>query len=115
KSSFDAQRNEVAQLAANVALLDRGLAHYGPDAAPVREELRTTVAGMIDQLWPGPHDRSAAEPTVGSEQLYDRLQSLSPKTDGQRTIQATAIKIATDVGQTRKLLAAQKSSSMQPP
>src|SRR5262245_11190652 len=37
KSSYDAQRNAVAQLSANIVLLDRALAHYGPDTKEIQE------------------------------------------------------------------------------
>src|SRR5262245_5863357 len=39
KGSFDTQRNGVAQLAANVIVMDRTLAHYGKEAQPTRELL----------------------------------------------------------------------------
>ena len=34
KESYDAQKAEVTQLAAHVAVLDRVLAHYGPETRP---------------------------------------------------------------------------------
>src|SRR6516164_1693898 len=40
KSSFDTQRNGLAQLSANIIFLDRILAHYGPEAKESREQLR---------------------------------------------------------------------------
>src|SRR6516225_9951074 len=52
KSSFDAQRNGLAQLSANLMLLDRILAHYGPEAKECRAQLRETVTTLLDQLWP---------------------------------------------------------------
>src|SRR5258705_1715323 len=39
-SSYDTQEAEVRQLAVHVGLLDRILAHYGPEAAPARALLR---------------------------------------------------------------------------
>src|SRR5215471_13607259 len=39
KGSYDTQSNEVTQLAANV-VLDRALAHYGPEAKDSRDLLR---------------------------------------------------------------------------
>src|SRR5262245_11242525 len=46
KSSFDSQRGLIAQLSANVTLLDRALAHYGPDAQSCRTQLRTSTANV---------------------------------------------------------------------
>jgi hypothetical protein len=116
KSSFDSQHTVVAQLAANVSLLDRALAHYGPEAKSSRDELRTAVTAMIDHLWPEQRGRSAqVEPNTSSEELFEQIQRLAPKSEAQRTLQATALKTTVDIAQERRLLAAQKSNSIQPP
>ena len=113
KNSFDTQRNGLAQLSANLTLLDRILAHYGPDAKECREQLKENVARLIDHLWPENRDVAGRiEPTNASESLYEQIQSLSPKNDGQRSLQAAALKSAVDVAQARWLLAAQKGSSV---
>src|SRR5271156_1258708 len=44
KSSFDAQGAQLKQMSANVVLLDRVLAHYGPETKEARDALRATVA-----------------------------------------------------------------------
>src|SRR4030095_5469281 len=43
KSSFDAQDGELKQMAANVLLLDRTLAHYGPDTKIIRDQIRHAI------------------------------------------------------------------------
>ena len=40
KGSFDTQRNGLAQMSANMILLDRVLAHYGPEAKDARDAPR---------------------------------------------------------------------------
>src|SRR5215831_3592595 len=62
KGSYDTQRSELTQLAANFALLDRALAHYGPDANDARNLLRQTVALVLDQTWPR-NGRPATRPS----------------------------------------------------
>ena len=52
KGSYDTQRNEVTQVSANVILLDRVLAHYGPETKEARDLLKFSTAGMIDRIWP---------------------------------------------------------------
>ena len=52
KASFDAQRQGVAQLAANIIVLDRFLAYYGEEARPTRELLRASVADVLRRTWP---------------------------------------------------------------
>ena len=52
KSGFDAQDTAVRTLAANVVMLDRTLAQYGPESKQVRELIRQTVVARIDEVWP---------------------------------------------------------------
>jgi hypothetical protein len=116
KSSFDTQRNGLVQLSANLTLLDRILAHYGPETKECREQLRETVATMLDQFWPENRGQAGQiEPTARSESLYEKIQSLSPQTDAQRSLQAAALKTGVDVAQARWLLSAQKGSSIPVP
>src|SRR5262245_27919897 len=43
KTSFDTKDSEFKHASAKVVLLDRALAHYGPDAQEARDALRSTV------------------------------------------------------------------------
>ncbi|HEX4588616.1 MAG TPA: hypothetical protein VH120_01725, partial [Gemmataceae bacterium] len=116
KSSFDAQRNGVSQLSANVILLDRILAHYGPAAKDCRDQLRQNVTTLIDGLWPVDHDHEGLiGPSADAESLYERIQGLSPQTDAQRSLQASALKTGVDIAQARWLLFAQAGSSIPVP
>jgi hypothetical protein len=113
KSSFDTQRNGLAQLSANFILLDRVLAHYGPEANGAREMLRASVADMLERTWPEEGSRSGQTGTEGRyEGLYEKIQDLAPTNESQRTLQAQALKIGTDIAQTRWLLFTQKGSSI---
>jgi hypothetical protein len=51
KGSYDVQSAQLTQVSANVALLDRVLAHYGPEAKEARDLLRSAVTGILDQMW----------------------------------------------------------------
>ena len=114
KSSFDAQRNGLAQMAGNAVFLDRLLAHYGPEAKDVREQLRASVSDMLEQTWPqgGSGAEKGAQTEGRYEGLFEKIQGLSPKTEAQRSLQAQALKLATDVAQARWSLFAQKGSSI---
>src|SRR5262249_34349281 len=86
----------------------------------IRAMLRASLADMLQRTWPSeyPESGQTAEPsgTEGRyEILYEKLEQLAPKNDTQRTLQAQALKIATDIGQTRWLLFAQKGSSIPSP
>jgi len=120
KSSFDTQRNGVAQLAGNVIMLDRTLARCGPDANETREMVRASVADMLRRTWPEEDtesgqkaERSATEGKY--EAVYDNIQELKPQSDAQRASQAQALKTAMDIAQARWLLFAQKGNSIPTP
>jgi hypothetical protein len=116
KSSFDAQRSGVSQLAANVIVLDRTLALYGSPANDARAALRAAVADAIRRTWPDePHGgTSGALPGAEAryENVYESILALEPKTDAQRNLQAQALKVAGDLGQTRWLLVSERGSSV---
>jgi len=116
KGSYDAQSAELTQMAANIALLDRGLALYGPEAKEERALLRGAVVRILDQMWS--KDGASSAPTAapsGGEILYEKIQALSPKNDTQRSLQGQALSIAMDLGKTRWLMFAQAISSVSMP
>jgi hypothetical protein len=116
KSSYDSQKNALTQMSAKIILLDRALAHYGPESAESRELLRGTVTTMLAQIWsdeaPG-SDKLA--PKMAGEVLFDKLQGLSPKNDTQRQLQNQALSMVIDIGQTRWLLFQQSGSAISTP
>jgi hypothetical protein len=52
KGSYDTQRSELIQMSSRFVVLDRVLAHYGPETKDARDHLRLTVMGMLEQFWP---------------------------------------------------------------
>ncbi len=116
KGSYDIRSSEVVQLSANITLLDRVLAHYGPEASEARDLLRLTVNRIIDQMWPSPSAGSSQPmPSARAEMFYDKIQALSPRNDAQRSLQAQAQTISTSIGQTRWLLVGQSVHSIPRP
>ena len=103
KTYFDSQSNELNEMSAKVILLDRVLAHYGPEARETREELRSSVALGLKRMW-SRGGNSTESPMVGGEMVLDRIQELSPQNDMQRSLQAQALSIALALGQTRLLM-----------
>jgi hypothetical protein len=112
KSSLDMQNVELTEMSSKVVLLDRVLAHYGPEAKDMRIELRTSVVHTLDTLFS--KDASQLESTKG-EILYDEIQGLSPKTDAQRSVQAQALSTILALAQTRWLIAEQRVNSVSVP
>src|SRR5436190_13318816 len=52
KSSCDAQSSELTEMSAQIVVLDRVLAHYGPEAKETRDLLRGVTTRVLDQRWP---------------------------------------------------------------
>jgi hypothetical protein len=117
KGFYDTQNSEVTQLSADVVLLDKILTHYGPETKEIRALLRSSVARMLDVTWPRDgSDKAHSLPSVANEEaLFDKIQDLSPHSDNQRFLQSQALSAAIKLGQTRSLMAAQKSSSVPMP
>jgi len=116
KGSYDAQSAELTQMSANIALLDRGLALYGPETKETRALLRGAVVRILDQMWSkdGASSSPMAAPS-GGEILYEKIQGLSPKNDTQRSIQSQALSIVVDIGKTRWLMYEQATTSVSMP
>jgi hypothetical protein len=104
KSSYDQQRNEMTDMSSKIVLLDRILAHYGPETKEVRDLLRIAATRILDQTWSKDSGHSRLEPPIGSEVLYDKLQALTPRDDTQRSLKAQALTIMIAIGQTRWLM-----------
>lgn len=106
KSSFDTKSTQVKQITADIILLDNLLAQYGPEARPIREEMRSIIGPFADRLWregkataDTPFEFSAA-----GEKAYLEIQALVPQNNLQRSLQARAAQLSTDLTQTRLLL-----------
>ena len=119
KSSYDTQSTQIRQMTANIIVLDNLLAQYGPEASATRNLMRRGIVLLADRIWRENSSASAkAAPfaaTDASEAFYAKLQQLSPQNDAQRSLQARAIQISTDIAQTRLLLFAQAGNSVPMP
>jgi len=117
KSSFDTQSGQVRQITADIILLDNLLAQYGPEALPIRKEMRATIGPFVDRLW-GEKKASEAAPfhaNTSGEKVYLDIQALSPRDEVQRSLQARAIQLTTDLVQTRLLLFVETGNSIPAP
>src|ERR1700730_3773198 len=103
---YDLQKNELTEMSAKFVLVDRILAHYGPEAKEGRDLLRTSVVRMVDQTWPKDHPQGThlAPTAAGGEYAYDEIQRLLPQNDAQRALKAQALSVAASIGQTRWLM-----------
>jgi hypothetical protein len=117
KSSFDTQSTQVTQITANIILLDNLLAQYGPEARPIREQLRSVVGPFADRLWREKQTNATTpfEVDASAEKAYLAIQSLSPQNDLQRSLQTRAAQLSTDLAQTRLLLFAESDNVIPSP
>jgi hypothetical protein len=119
KSSYETQSTQVQHLTADLVLMDRLLAHYGPEARPARELIRRAVGPMVERIWREDSAQSAMkgpfEATAVAEDAYSKIEELTPQTDVQRSLRARAIQLATDMTQTRLLLFEQGDKSIPMP
>ncbi|HXK24222.1 MAG TPA: hypothetical protein VMS55_16250 [Myxococcota bacterium] len=107
KASFDAQDAAFHSAAADIVVLDRTLAAYGRETAPLRDALRETLRARLDATREqGSPADAGAEPGAGQgERLLGGILALTPKDDGQRWQQSQALSIGSEVIKTRWLSA----------
>jgi hypothetical protein len=106
KSAFDTRSNQLVQASADMIMLDRALARYGPETKEARSLLQRSVAATIERFWPAEGaKRLPIDPAASPvEDVYDKIEALSPQSDLQRSMQSQAMTLAADVGRTRLLL-----------
>lgn len=117
QSSFREQRGELAQMSANIIFLDRILADYGTETKEVRDLFRRSVADMLDQMWPPDSSRPAqldpiTEARARGGFLYNKIQSLTPHSDAQRSLQTQALSLSFNLVQARLLILTQQVKSV---
>jgi hypothetical protein len=119
KSSFDAQRANLHQMAANTVLLDRALLQFGPEAGETRATLRTTLVSLIDHLWPAnayqPAGLDDPEFAANASALIESIRSLPAKSESQILIKSQALQVSMELGRARWQLHRWEDSSIPVP
>ncbi len=119
KSSFDKMNDELVQSAAQLVLLDRTLAAYGPDASAVRTLLKRTYTDSVDRLFSNNKSKEAQLDTpqtvARTERVAAQLRQLVPRNDEQRALQTQALTIAGEVASRRWLFLLQAHDPIPPP
>jgi hypothetical protein len=117
KGSFDTARTEVIQMAAKIALLDRVLKLYGPEAMDARRALRDAIAEGVRRTWPA--DRSHPVRLDPNEQtgdaMYAAISHLAPHDEAQRALKTQAATLMVQLAEFRALVQAQAVSSVSKP
>jgi hypothetical protein len=82
KNFYDTQNSELTEMSAKVVLLDRVLAHYGPDAKEARDLLRGAISRILETMWSqgrGQNSQGGSAPG-GAEMIYENIQGSRPRT-----------------------------------
>jgi hypothetical protein len=107
KSSFDSVNEGFKHAAAQIILIDRLLAQYGPGADELRQVLRSGFAARIDQLFSsaGGDARgggaNALRDASAMELLDSKVHALAATDDAQRKLKARAEQLVADLIQAR--------------
>jgi hypothetical protein len=116
KGSFDTRSREFTQMSANIILLDRLLAQYGPETKGVRDQLHRSVVDAVDRIGSSKNFQlPMLTPTAATPQtIYSQIRQTSPQDEAQRSLQSEALKTAVELSQTRWLLFEQRAGSSIP-
>jgi hypothetical protein len=118
-SSYDTQSSQVQRMTADIILLDRLLAQYGPEARTARDLLRRAVGPLVERIWRENSSESSKEApfeaTAAGEAAYAEIQRLSPQNEVQRLLKARAVEVSNDLAQTRLMLFVQAGNSIPTP
>ena len=105
---YATQKAEIETLEARALQLDLALEAYGPETKPGRDGLRKAIAQSYDKIWGNPtgdlSDLGVKSAVTGAKTLEQFLMSLTPKTDAQKQMLATASAAAGQMEQTRVLM-----------
>lgn len=119
KGTYDAQSGTVKELAAQLAVLDRVLARYGPETGEARARIRSLTEVVLEQVWPRGEtptiDFSGGPSRTAGEALYEAVAALEPKTDSQRLLKSRAQETIVGMGQLRQRLVVNSDRSIPAP
>ena len=101
KSIFDENSATVRAAAVSFLTLDRDLARYGPETAPIREAFKRLLALRIERTWPesGGSDSPLAEtvPPEEVEKIGDQILALTPQDDSRRWLKTEALRQSEEI------------------
>ena len=118
KSSYDAKRTQVAEMAADAILADRSLALYGSETRAARIALHELLSGILEQfqaLRGDPPNNRSSEVTASATDFYQIVRKLSPHSDEQKALKAEVVRISLEVAQIRAAALTQQNSSIPVP
>ena len=111
---FSTQKTELETFATQILRFDQALKQFGPEAQPIRDNLKQGIAKGYQIFWGGgdvdPSVMTVEGPLASSEKLTAALATLQPKTDAQKAALATANTYAGLMEQSRLMMSLQVAS-----
>jgi hypothetical protein len=118
KGNFDTMNKGLTEASSKIILLDRIMAQYGPETKEARDQLRSNVASVIEQMWSRDKttqtERRILDSKTGLESLQAKLRQLSPHSDTQRWHQSRALQVSAEIAESRWLLIEEHAQSSLP-
>ena len=119
KTSYDAQRTEIRQVAANVALLDQLFAAYGPETQDMRQTMKLAVMRVVDEIWQQGETRTAALDSQANDAvsmvIFRKVQELSPQDEFHRAMKQDMAEITKAIAKARWQLITEEGSVIPTP
>jgi hypothetical protein len=107
--AFETTAGQVQEFSANLVLLDRVMAHYGPEIDEARDLLRRYTARKIELTWPKERARKPIMDDPAAlemlETVQDKLRALEPQSEAQHWLKSRALQVSGDLAQVRWKLA----------
>jgi hypothetical protein len=106
KTSFDTADTQLRNSIARTVLLDRVMAHYGPETREAHVQLRQVVETSLRQFWGGTGgtNPNAVGDDPGVESVQDKLRAIAPQTETQRWLLSRALQISGDIAEAHWLM-----------
>jgi hypothetical protein len=105
KTFYDGEKNQVAEMASQIVLLNDLLAVYGPETEPTRIEARQFVEDAVDRIWPKEKSQQfQLRPEMGGAYFYQQVQLLAPKNDAQASAKAQLLSVTISLKKTYWLM-----------
>jgi len=116
RNSYEQTSATVSRLVIDIIELDHTLEEYGPAARPLRQRLRSHITPMVESIW---RDSETAPPvghlSAPRDSIPFGIRELVPRDDVQRSLQARALQLSTDMAQTRLALFTQPADHISRP
>lgn len=114
KNSFDADRQSVIDMGADILLMDRVLAHYGEETKPAREILRGFTNSAIEDIGEEApvHARAAGSRMPQLSKFQALILALKPASDVQHSLQTRALTLSGELEHARVLMGERSGGSI---